>query len=248
MAPVRPALLLYVATLALVGACGPAEVAGQGGTPAGHTYADCDQGPAQLGQDRAAACQAFLDAEVRGRAAGETAAAQATARATADGYALRLLLSALLVVIALWTCGTLVAALLRHRFGRAHAHGYGTSALEALAREVEALRALAADGDTLVRHLVDRLDGPLGDLEARGRELARLCARLERRADTPTSRAHLAGLHDKLDALVARAERLHVQATVWHERHAGGADDEALEAAVAEALGDLDSALAEAAT
>lgn len=153
-------------------------------------------------------------------------------------------MSLVLVVVAGWLGGAVIGSLAVTWNRRRRGTRYADHILEIIEREAAAVREIGEAGEPLVEELVRRIADPMGAAEKRGVELARQCRGIEPRQEDPTRRAHLAGLYRQLDAIAARLERLHVQATVWVE-HVGELHGEELEVEVNQAREDLKAALEE---
>lgn len=201
--------------------------------------------------ERMRVCAAWHEGTRAGGLAGTEAARRAVDEATADGYALRATtavgLAGLAGTLAGLLLGTLAAWAVRTR--RRRETGYAELAVAAIDTELRALRALAV-GDALAAHIAERLAAPMARLEAHGCRLAQRCrdARGTEKASDAAGSAHVQGLHDQLDKLLARVERLRVRTTVWIEAQAGDAEDDptGLDTALDGAIEDLGAGLSEA--
>ena len=173
------------------------------------------------------------------------------AEKTGDGATLRRLAAWTFAGAAGWIGGALLGVVLtllvRRRRGKI---GVAAHLRQRVRQQAKAIRALGA-GDRVVAGLVDRLDPALRGLERRAGELARTAPILtEPGGDDAATLARQQAIWDRLDGLVARVERLHVQVGVWKEGLAKGEDAEyvkEVDQAAEEARADLEAGLKEAA-
>lgn len=239
----RLVIALALTALGTVGACG--DRGGRTGVhEAPEEYVGCDVPMDRKAEDQAV-CDSYLSGLKHGTIEAYSRATLRVARKTSDGYRLRRWVSLVIVALGLWMAGTVAAAWLVTVLQRRRGAGYGSHVATLVATEAEAVRDLGRAGDALVRDLVERIKAPLAEVERQARTLAEHCAPLEAKTDNATSRAHLESLYHKLDDLVTRSERLHVQVTVWSERIATEDDDGALERELELAIQDLEEAMAE---
>lgn len=165
-------------------------------------------------------------------------------RLTHDGYLVRRSASGLVMAFAGVGIGALCAALFLALWTRRPTPRWGERLGQAIAREIEQLRALGTSGDALARALLQRFDEPLTIAGKKAQRLVERALPLAKRADSATAVAHLESLEAQLEGLLGRIERIHLQLLVWNERQLAE-EDETVKAAVAIAIAELTRALDE---
>ncbi|MEZ4268073.1 MAG: hypothetical protein R3F39_17040 [Myxococcota bacterium] len=219
----------------------PARPKGSDDTAA---WADCLTGIE--GGTRADECEAWRLGRTEGRIAGLAAGEADAERATRDGYRARRTVALGLAIVTLLLAGGIAGAAIRRRVGRRKSPAYPELALARIQAEADAIRSLGEGGDALVQHVVERVEDALGSLLAAADGLGQRAGKLAPRSGSATVRAHLDGLCDELDRCLARAERLHVQVTVWQEQSAAaGSAEGSIDKAIDEAMTDLQGAIKE---
>lgn len=207
-------------------------------------WADCLTG-LDVGT-RADECEAWRLGRTEGRIAGMTTGESDANLATQDGYRARRTVALTLAIATLLLAGGIAGAAMRRRLGRRKSPPYPELALARIRTEADAIRRLGEEGDALVEHVVARVDDALAALLLAAEGLGQRASKLGSRANSATTRAHLDGLSGELDRCLARAERLHVQVTVWQEQSAAaGSAEGAIDEAIDHALTDLQGAIEE---
>lgn len=186
--------------------------------------------------------------QLSGRAVGEVSArGPATAyvtRLTHDGYWLRKTSASIVLGLGFLCLGALGAAFLLTVMKKRPPPRWGLELAKSVAREADAVRALATHGDALAKDLVQRTEEVLGQATVRADQLASRCRPLEERSDSATAVAHLESLYAQLEGLLGRVERAHMHITGWAERR-GRDEDEAVKAHIAAIVAELQAALTE---
>ncbi len=207
-------------------------------------WADCLTG--LEGGTRADECEAWRIGRTEGRIAGTTSAESDATLATRDGYRARRTVALVLAIATSLLAGGIAGAAIRRRLGRRKSLPYPELALARIRAEADTIRSLGEGGDPLVEHVVGRVDDALDALLLAADGLGARAAKLSPRSTSATVRAHLDGLCDELDRCLARAERLHVQVTVWQEQSAAaGSAEGSIDKAIDEAMTDLQGAIKE---
>jgi hypothetical protein len=237
---------LWLAACCLASCAAPPTAAPPVPAPAADisAWADCLTGIE--GGTRADECEAWRLGRTEGRIAGLTGGESDAAQATRDGYRARRTVALTLAVVTLLLAGGIAGAAIRRRLGRRKHLSYPELALARIRAEADAIRDLGEDGDAMVQHVVERVDDALGSLLLAADGLGKRAAKLRAQSGNATARAHHEGLCDELDRCLARAERLHVQVTVWQEQSAAaGSAEGAVDKAIDQAMVDLQGAIKE---
>ena len=236
-------LLSVVVTIAATSGCQPRTDAADLLLNAKHPFCRFESLTVELRDDEQVALHAV--GSEAGRLGATPGAVQYTERQTHDGYLVRSFASSLVMALALFGLGGLVAALILTLGQRRPTARWAERLTQSLAREIDQLRALAKVGDVFTKELVSRFDEPLTAASQKAQRLLQRALPLARRDGAPTAQAHLESLHGQLEGLLALVERAHLQVLTWQERqHAE--ERGALTRQIDEVLASLQSALKEA--
>ncbi len=238
-------MCLFAAAVAIAAAsgCQPRTDADDLLLNAKHPFCRFESLTAELPHDDQVALHAV--GSEAGRIGATPGARQYTERQTHDGYLVRSFASSLVMALALFGLGGLVAALILTLGQRRPTARWAERLTQSLAREIDQLRALAKVGDVFTKELVSRFDEPLTAASQRAQRLLQRALPLAKRDGAPTAQAHLESLHGQLEGLLALVERAHLQVLTWQERqHAE--ERGALTRQIDEVLASLQSALKEA--
>ena len=232
-----------MAVMAVMSGCQPRTDADQLLLNTKHPLCRFESLTKELSEDAQLALQVIgTDA---GRLGSTPGAVQYAQRQTHDGYLVRSFASSLVMALALFGLGGLVAALILTLGQRRPTARWAERLTQSLAREIDQLRALAKAGDAFTKELVSRFDEPLTAASQKAQRLLQRALPLAKRDGAPTAHAHLESLHGQLEGLLALVERAHLQVLTWQERQ-HSEERGALTQQIDAVLASLQSALKEA--
>ncbi len=169
-----------------------------------------------------------------------------TDKVTSDGYSVRSFAGTLVLGLGLLGIGALIAALLLTfglTFGPKRPRSRWPERMaQAIATEVNQIRALNKAKDALLTAIIARFDTLLGSASSRAETLLKQATPLLVSADSATSTAKLDLLERQLASILAQLEHLHLHLLAWQERQ-HDADRAALEAQMATVVNELGAAV-----